>query len=198
MNRELIRFDCARLIRGVKSDRAGAPMFKKNLLWLAAAVSLLGAPIAAQASVYNIVFDGVVFDVSAQITTDGTDLVTAITGSVTGPNGATITGLEPLSNSGADYNFDNLFFLSPIHVTFGGIAFDAGGFSYNLYADGDNYLLSTINPTGDQTSPNWNPGDLGTLSVTAVPEPSTWAMMILGFLAIGLAAYRRPRGFQLR
>jgi hypothetical protein len=29
------------------------------------------------------------------------------------------------------------------------------------------------------------------VSVTAVPEPSTWAMMILGFAGIGFMAYRR-------
>jgi hypothetical protein len=28
-------------------------------------------------------------------------------------------------------------------------------------------------------------------TVTAVPEPSTWAMMILGFAAVGYMAYRR-------
>ena len=31
----------------------------------------------------------------------------------------------------------------------------------------------------------------GTLSVSAVPEPSTWAMMILGFFGVGFMAYRR-------
>jgi hypothetical protein len=35
--------------------------------------------------------------------------------------------------------------------------------------------------------------------VGAVPEPSTWAMMILGFAGVGLMAYRRKRsGPQLR
>jgi hypothetical protein len=29
------------------------------------------------------------------------------------------------------------------------------------------------------------------LVITAVPEPSTWAMMILGFAGIGVLAYRR-------
>jgi hypothetical protein len=29
----------------------------------------------------------------------------------------------------------------------------------------------------------------------AVPEPSTWAMMILGFLGVGFMAYRREIGF---
>jgi PEP-CTERM motif len=32
---------------------------------------------------------------------------------------------------------------------------------------------------------------LGDISVSAVPEPATWAMMILGFLAVGFVAYRR-------
>jgi hypothetical protein len=31
----------------------------------------------------------------------------------------------------------------------------------------------------------------GDLSVTATPEPSSWAMMILGFVGIGFVAYRR-------
>jgi hypothetical protein len=28
---------------------------------------------------------------------------------------------------------------------------------------------------------------------TSVPEPSTWAMMLLGFAGLGFAAYRRSR-----
>lgn len=31
----------------------------------------------------------------------------------------------------------------------------------------------------------------GTLSIAAVPEPSTWAMLLIGFAGIGFAAYRR-------
>jgi PEP-CTERM motif len=34
-------------------------------------------------------------------------------------------------------------------------------------------------------------GDLVIATVAAVPEPSTWAMMILGFAGIGFMAYRR-------
>jgi hypothetical protein len=33
----------------------------------------------------------------------------------------------------------------------------------------------------------------GTLAVAAVPEPSTWAMMILGFCGVGFMAYRRKQ-----
>ena len=31
------------------------------------------------------------------------------------------------------------------------------------------------------------------LSVTIVPEPSTWAMMVLGFAGLGFAGYRKAR-----
>jgi hypothetical protein len=31
------------------------------------------------------------------------------------------------------------------------------------------------------------------LSISIVPEPSTWAMMLLGFAALGFAGYRRAR-----
>jgi hypothetical protein len=31
-------------------------------------------------------------------------------------------------------------------------------------------------------------------TASAVPEPSTWAMMIVGFLGIGVMAYRRRAG----
>jgi len=36
------------------------------------------------------------------------------------------------------------------------------------------------------------------ISISAVPEPSTWAMMILGFLGVGLAAHRRKKRFAFR
>lgn len=39
-------------------------------------------------------------------------------------------------------------------------------------------------------------GNDGTLT-TAVPEPSTWAMMILGFCGLGFMAYRRKSGAAL-
>ncbi len=33
--------------------------------------------------------------------------------------------------------------------------------------------------------------DFGTATVSAVPEPSTWAMLLLGFAGLGFMAYRR-------
>ena len=33
----------------------------------------------------------------------------------------------------------------------------------------------------------------GTGSISGVPEPSTWAMMLLGFAGLGFAGYRASR-----
>jgi hypothetical protein len=73
-------------------------------------------------------------------------------------------------------------------------------------------LPFTVNPFGDQGAPGSNQyvtfsdliftsvvlGSIGqnsfefdNVTVAAVPEPSTWAMMILGFLGVGFMAYRR-------
>ena len=42
----------------------------------------------------------------------------------------------------------------------------------------------TINANGSGTASS-------TINISAVPEPSTWAMMILGFIGVGFMAYRR-------
>jgi hypothetical protein len=54
--------------------------------------------------------------------------------------------------------------------------------------------------SADISTPNgiggFNTGPVG--AVSAVPEPSTWAMMILGFFGVGFMAYRRKGATQLR
>ena len=39
---------------------------------------------------------------------------------------------------------------------------------------------------------------LDNVTVTAVPEPSTWVMMLLGFVGVGFVAYRRKSKLNLR
>jgi len=57
-----------------------------------------------------------------------------------------------------------------------------------LYApqiwNGSNYVLDT------RSKLSYN----GTISITSVLEPSTWAMMLVGFAGLGLAGYQRVRG----
>jgi hypothetical protein len=70
-----------------------------------------------------------------------------------------------------------------------------GSTIYGLYDFGDKYGAGL-----DPTSAYLIGGGLiseGTLSVTVaspVPEPSTWAMMIIGFCGLGFMAYRRKNG----
>jgi hypothetical protein len=59
---------------------------------------------------------------------------------------------------------------------------------FNLWGNGNNSFTGYVE-TPSQGSQIDNGS--ATFSVSAVPEPSTWAMMILGFLGVGFVAYRR-------
>ena len=146
---------------------------------------------------------------------DTNNVVVGISGTVTGSNlalndGGSISGLlyqnndtslvsghyiSP-NNPGAqawDYNQ----FLDPntpgAYVDNGGVLFGFGANNIgNIYLSNGQYIFSVDNP-----SSLFNPGDLilsggvATPGVqAAVPEPSTWAMMILGFIGIGAMTYR--------
>ena len=81
------------------------------------------------------------------------------------------------------------------------------GFSSSAGLTGS-YLLVT-GTTGDYAAPAYSTttrdpnqylaiegGDTATLSLgasSALPEPSTWAMLVLGLAGLGYAAYRKPR-----
>jgi hypothetical protein len=57
------------------------------------------------------------------------------------------------------------------------------GLTVNVLSNSELYALPSLTNAGFPVS--------GTFAVAAVPEPSTWAMMILGFAGIGFMAYRR-------
>ena len=60
-------------------------------------------------------------------------------------------------------------------------------FAYEAPLSGDgSYLYADASTLLERLHFNFD-----SLSVAAVPEPSTWAMMILGFFGLGLLAYRR-------
>jgi hypothetical protein len=102
------------------------------------------------------------------------------------------TGISTYQNvpntHGANLGFDNLF-----PITVNGILASTGSGSneivYEISLDSPGATLVdffSINPAGNYVFDN------GTFAVTAaVPEPSTWAMMILGFAGVGFMAYRR-------
>jgi hypothetical protein len=82
--------------------------------------------------------------------------------------------------SGADYN---------LQITVFAVAqTDAGPDKQSASID----PFISIDPTFLLNNPGFSlEFSPGTVNVSSVPEPSTWAMMILGFAGIGFMTYRR-------
>lgn len=119
-----------------------------------------------------------------------------ISGTVSGPVGGTITALVPNLNSpgtnatpvinGWYITFDNNLFpnASPVLNSFGVAFYTAGGATWNIFSSGDQYELFTNAIPG-------NVDKIGALSVTAVPEPESYAMMLAGLALMGTIVRRR-------
>jgi hypothetical protein len=170
----------------------------------------LFAATAANASQYEIDYTGQDgYQVHALLTLGNADNggydVTAVSGTVTGgPLAGTIAGLVggdpgPGTNHlspNSTFFYDNIFYpTADPHFDAPGLLFSLVGAptkDWNLWGTGPNaYLLYADQPAYD-------PQSAGTLTVTAVPEPATWAMMLLGFMGVGFLAYRRRSGAALR
>ncbi len=113
----------------------------------------------------------------------------------------TVVGFGPISSftsGGGDdgvFEWDNVIVpTSTPHVDYYGIVFQADALEWNIY-NGIAGSTTNYDPNGDTlaNSSNNYGGTVGTFNLTAVPEPSTWAMMLAGFVAIGFAGYRGSR-----
>jgi len=124
----------------------------------------------------------------------------------------TLTGASALSGSGFAITAANQ--LPAKQDGFGSYAYaiNYGGtgatlLTFNVADDGINplslssFLAGVPNGNGSVNDPSFftadivgksgNTGAVGSGITTAVPEPSTWAMLILGFAGVGFMAYRR-------
>jgi PEP-CTERM motif len=120
--------------------------------------------------------------------------------------GIALTGLSLVANQQYTLTFDYGSFGGPqsigVFLNGGQILSETTNYSTNNLSNILSSYSVTFNaPAGPvtlefrDTSSNTINADglLDNISITAVPEPSTWAMMILGFAGIGYMTYRRKR-----
>jgi hypothetical protein len=140
------------------------------------------------------------FTVSLSTTTAAVGGLSIVASNNLGPNNTVVfTGLLPaLSNTGEL----NLLFSTPFSYdpTAGNLLLNvtsSNGTEGNLYllAQESSGLMSRLFG-GFSTDYYGLVTDFGTVT-DAVPEPSTWAMMILGFCGLGFMAYRRKNSMTL-
>jgi len=103
---------------------------------------------------------------------------------------------------GSRYVHEELFNISPVNLGPGTyfFAFQAVTSEFQTYLLAGTALSGAAETNNGGTSWHFGyqtrPSVAVTLfgeTVSAVPEPSTWAMMILGFAGVGFIAYRRSR-----
>jgi hypothetical protein len=115
------------------------------------------------------------------------DPIPGINQNAPGPGFSTYHGVP--NSGGADFIYDDLY---PQTLTSAAILFSTGsGAAETVYeievGPNPGYNLRYFTPQQALVL------DYGAFTVSAVPEPSTWAMMILGFAGIGFMGYRRSR-----
>src|SRR5277367_5349706 len=150
---------------------------------LATAMLLTASP--TNATAYRFTFESFDSEVTAtgEITVNAADEVIAIAGEFSGP---------AYSPDGS-FIYNNVYYPSGMTFDIYGVLFataqNPGGY-WNLWGNspGDYSLWESA------SSYNYPIEESGTLSVAAVPELSTWAMLGLGFAGLGVAGRRRaPR-----
>jgi PEP-CTERM motif len=113
---------------------------------------------------------------AASIVLDGTTVITLATSGDPSGTVASVSGLTGLS-------YQNI---SP------GLMNDGGEWKVTL---SDPFSFNSISFVPANGGDNANLGDYAFVNfTTGVPEPSTWAMMVLGFCGLGFLAYRRKNG----
>ena len=173
----------------------------KTLVTAIAALStaMLLTVTAANAAVYKFTFQSNDAELTAtgQFTVNAANEVTGVSGSISGLTNQTISGLAANPDfPGASYSSDGSFIFDNVYSSPGN-AFDYDGLLFvtaenpggywNLWSTGPG-AYSLYESAG---SYNYPIQESGTLSVAGAPEPSTWAMLGVGFASLGLFGRRR-------
>jgi PEP-CTERM motif len=176
-------------------------MMRKSLITTIAALStaMTFAVTAANAAVYKFTFQSSDAELTAtgEFTVNAANEVTGVSGTISGLTNQTISGVTanpsfPSASYSPDGSFiyDNVFYPTGNAFDVDGLLFvtaeNSGGY-WNLWGTSPgNYSLYE-----SAGSYNYSIQESGTLSVAAAPEPSTWAMLAVGFASLGLFGRRR-------
>ncbi|MBB4153488.1 hypothetical protein GGQ80_001390 [Sphingomonas jinjuensis] len=124
--------------------------------------------------------------------------------SVLANNSATYTFASPVSAFQFDWGSIDTYNTLVVNYVGGSKTFVPGSTDFNnTVANGNqtssqtNGLFRVFGTAGEQftsvTFQNGNQNSFEVDNIAAVPEPATWAMMVLGFGAVGFAARRRSK-----
>jgi hypothetical protein len=190
----------------------------KNFKYAVFAFAAFTLPAAASAS--TVTYD--VAGTFQQIT--GSTYYSALSGGSFTGSFQSPSGTFPLSDSTYDtlHDFDINFYTSTgaLYATLNGATGGSylaitntttgtyGGEVFDFVASGTEYLQLLVPTTFDGTGSiipvsenpnstaqyNGNYADVESGTIAAVPESSTWAMMLLGFCSLGFMAYRQKSG----
>jgi hypothetical protein len=170
----------------------------RNIMLVAALAALTVASpafaaVPVPAGSYGFNFASANYSGNGTLTVNSSGVATNASGTVN-DNGflTTILGVAPVGSYGSNDNLvlngSPFFTLSGLDLVLG----DANIVNLFTYFDGLNYETNIVaNPGG--TDGVGGLQQLTTLNVAAVPEPSTWAMMLLGFGAVGFSLRRSQR-----
>lgn len=178
-------------------------MYNRLIVLIAAlSAAMLFGVSTANATVYKFSFESFDTELTAtgemMINTAGE--VIGISGTISGVVDQTINAVTPNPNfSGAAYSPDGSFIYNNLYYP-SGLAFDIDGLLFQTAQNPGAYWNLWGTSPGNYSlwesvgSYNYPIEESGSLSVTATPEPSTWVMMLLGFVGLGYAGYRASRG----
>ena len=170
----------------------------KKIRFLAAAtlasLALAASPAHAAAGLWDFTYsgNGVSASGSFETASQGSSAPSAVL-SITGTySDASITngvidGVVALGTDGGFY-YDNAFGGTPLFSN-PGLLFDVNGSQHvNIYSIGSDYYSVTYENGGIPNTPV-------TLTITAVPEPTSIALLLAGLGALGIASRRRTQRY---
>ncbi len=165
----------------------------KNLIVFGVAVGLLSLASASYAATYTFSFSGATDSGSGTLTGDPGSPLTGITGFI---DGIAIQGLSDYGLTSTP-PLGNTVTTSYPYLNYNGIAFSTASDAFNIYYNNipDNgapegyYLIQrSTDPTPNDPSAPF--GESITFT-TSVPEPASWAMMMVGLGLAGATLRRR-------